>query len=51
VIQCLSIGRYAMVGAGAVVTADVPDYATVVGVPARVVRIADPPAIDDLHVA
>lgn len=29
------IGRYAMVGAGAVVTHDVPDYALVVGNPAR----------------
>jgi UDP-2-acetamido-3-amino-2,3-dideoxy-glucuronate N-acetyltransferase len=32
------IGRWAMVGAGAVVTEDVPDFALVVGVPAR--RIA-----------
>ena len=32
------IGRWAMVGAGAVVTTDVPDFALVVGVPAR--RIA-----------
>ncbi len=31
------IGRYAFVGAGAVVTKDVPDYALVVGNPARVV--------------
>lgn len=30
-----TIGRFAFVGAGAVVTADVPDYALMVGVPAR----------------
>jgi UDP-2-acetamido-3-amino-2,3-dideoxy-glucuronate N-acetyltransferase len=31
----VTIGRWAMVGAGAVVVADVPDFALVVGVPAR----------------
>ena len=31
----VTIGRYAFVGAGAVVAADVPDYALVLGVPAR----------------
>ena len=31
-----SIGRYAFVGAGAVVTKDIPDYALVVGNPGRV---------------
>lgn len=31
----VTIGRYAFVGAGAVVAKDVPDYALVVGVPAR----------------
>ncbi|KUO13919.1 acyltransferase [Streptomyces sp. DSM 15324] len=31
----LTIGRWAMVAAGAVVTKDVPDFALVVGVPAR----------------
>jgi UDP-2-acetamido-3-amino-2,3-dideoxy-glucuronate N-acetyltransferase len=32
-----TIGRYAFVGAGAVITRDVPDYALVVGNPGRVV--------------
>ena len=36
VVVCgVTIGRYAMVGAGAVVTKDVPDHALVVGNPAR----------------
>ena len=38
VIQCRSVGEFAVVGAGAVVLNDVPDGATVVGVPARVVK-------------
>jgi len=33
----ITIGRFAMVGSGAVVTRDVPDYAIVTGVPARIV--------------
>lgn len=37
--SCNYIGKYARVGAGAVVTKDVPDYATAVGVPAKVIRI------------
>ena len=35
VVCGITIGRHALVGAGAVVTADVPDHALVVGVPAR----------------
>ncbi|GKU26925.1 acyltransferase [Clostridium folliculivorans] len=32
-----NIGRYALVGAGTVVTKDIPDYALVVGNPARII--------------
>ena len=35
IICGVSIGRYAFVGAGAVVNKDVPDFALVVGVPAK----------------
>lgn len=38
----VTIGKYAVVGAGAVVTKDVPDYAVVAGVPAKVIRMLDP---------
>lgn len=35
IICGVTIGRYAMIGAGAVVTRDIPDFALVVGTPAR----------------
>jgi serine O-acetyltransferase len=42
VIGAITIGDGARVGANAVVVHDVPAYATVVGIPARVVRIRQP---------
>lgn len=38
----VTIGKYAVVGAGAVVTKDIPDYAVAVGVPAKVIKMQDP---------
>lgn len=56
VVCGVTIGRWAMVGAGSVVTRDVPDYALVVGNPARVVgyvnrrgeKVAAPPSEDEV---
>lgn len=42
ILPGVSIGRYAIVGAGSVVTKDVPDYGVAVGNPARVLRTLDP---------
>jgi len=41
IIAGITIGEYAMTGAGAVVTKDVPDFALVVGNPAKVVGTVD----------
>lgn len=41
ILPGLTIGRNAMVGAGAVVTKDVPDRAVVVGNPAKIIRYVE----------
>ena len=43
VLEGVHIGKGAVVGAGSVVTKDVPEYAVAVGVPARVIRLRGQP--------
>ena len=46
ILRGISIGKHAIVGAGSVVTKDVPDYAVVVGNPAKVIKMLDPEKFD-----
>lgn len=39
VLGPIEVGRYAKIGASAVVLTDIPDFATAVGIPAKVVKI------------
>jgi len=41
IIPNIKIGKWAVIGAGAVVIRDVPDYAVVVGNPAKIIRYND----------
>lgn len=43
----VTIGKYAVVAAGAVVTKDVPDYAVMGGVPAKVIKMLAPDKMKD----
>lgn len=43
----VTIGKYAVVAAGAVVTKDVPDYAVVGGIPAKIIKMLDPEQMKD----
>jgi acetyltransferase-like isoleucine patch superfamily enzyme len=38
IMKGVTIGKYAIVGAGAVVTKDVPAYAIVAGIPAKIIK-------------
>ena len=42
IMKGVTVGKYAIVGANSVVTKDVPDYAVVVGIPAKVIKYLDP---------
>lgn len=47
ILAGITIGENAIVGAGAVVTRDVPDNTTVVGVPARIIGKSDRPSSEN----
>lgn len=42
-IQSIRIGKWCTIGAGTVIIRDIPDYATAVGNPARVIKMREAP--------
>lgn len=42
IIQNIKVGKWVTIGAGSVVVDDVPDFAVVLGVPARIIRFNEP---------
>jgi putative colanic acid biosynthesis acetyltransferase WcaB len=47
IIGAINIGDFAVIGAGAVVVKDVPEYAVVAGNPARVIRMLKPVSLSE----
>lgn len=47
VIPSIKIGKWCTIGAGTVVIRDIPDYATAVGNPARIIKMRQPPVFED----
>ncbi len=47
ILPGVSVGKHAIVGAGSVVTKDIPDYGVAVGNPARVIRMLDADKFND----
>ena len=47
ILPGVCVGKHAIVGAGSVVTKDVPDYGVVVGNPARLIRTLDASKFED----
>ena len=47
ILPGVTIGKYSIVGAGAIVTKDVGDYEVAVGVPAKIVKTLDKNKFDD----
>lgn len=47
ILPGVTVGKHAIVGAGSVVTKDVPDYAVVVGNPAKIIKTLDKDKFDE----
>ena len=49
VLGPVRVGRYASVGANAVVLHDIPDFGVAVGIPAKIIRINSPDNVPNYH--
>ena len=47
ILPGVSIGRNSVIGAGAIVTKDIPPFSVAVGNPARVIKTISKPSIDN----